>query len=222
MEQRKNPEKDLTRKSGLFFQIGLLIAMGIAVSAFEFKATEIEKIVTQTSSNPFEETIIPITDIPPPKPPKPVLAKPVEVPDEEVIEDIPEEIIFDIDELPEDIPEPIEVEEPKEEIKEFYDYVEEAPSPKGGYEAFYKFVSKHIKYPPQAKRMGLEGKVFVRFIIDPDGKVTQVETVKGVGAGLDKEAMRVLSKSPAWKPGRQGGRKVSVRMVIPITFQLGR
>lgn len=222
MEQRKNPEKDLRKSSGLFFQIGLLIAMGLAVSAFEYRTYDADDVIVVITGNNVEDPPVPITEIPPPKPPKPVLATPVAIPDDEVIEDIDEEIIFDIEELPEDIPEPIVVEESEEEVKQFYDYVEEAPTPIGGYEAFYKFINKNIKYPAQARRMGLGGKVFVRFIIDPSGNITEVETIKGVGAGLDKEAMRVLAKSPAWKPGRQGGRRVSVRMVIPITFELGK
>ncbi len=222
MEQRKNPKKDLRNKSGLFFQIGLLIAMGLAVSAFEFRAIDMAEPITVLDVTNVDDPIIPITEIEQPKPPKPVIAKPVEVLDEEIIDDIDDESIFDIGGIPTDIPEPMVVDEPEEVVEEFVDYAEVAPTPVGGYAAFYKFVSKNIKYPDQARRRGLGGKVFVRFVINTKGEVTKIETVKGVGYGLDEEAMRVLGQSPAWNPGKQGGRKLNVRMIIPITFEIGR
>ncbi|ELR73646.1 TonB [Fulvivirga imtechensis AK7] len=221
MEKRKNPEKDLRKQSGLFFQIGLLAAMMLAVSAFEYRAVKIEPTVDDLDGSGIDELpIIPITfPDPPPKPPKPILAKPVEVPNDEELEEEPDlqvdpQIWEDFE--PEIEPEPL----PEEKAPEFHDYVEQMPSPDGGYEAFYKFIGKNMKYPSKARKLGIEGKVFVQFIIDENGKITDVKTIKGAGAGLDEEAERVLSAAPNWIPGRQGGRKVKVRMVIPITFQL--
>ena len=219
MEKRKNPEKDLRKKSGLFFQIGLLIAMGLAVSAFEFRVAEIVNPIDPDFTSQYEDILVPITDIPEPKPPKPVIAKPIAVPDTEVEVDKTEFVIDPVD-IPTEIPDPEPIEEPEEEIKDFWDYVEEAPTPKGGYAAFYKFVSKNIKYPRRERKMGIEGKVFVQFIIDEEGNLTQVKAIKGVSQGLDQEAERVLRKAPQWKAGRQGGRRVKVRMVIPIKFSL--
>lgn len=222
MEKRKNPEKDLYNKSVLFFQIGLLIAMGMVVSAFEFKAEqEFEPIAERDIFLMEDPIIVPISIVtPPPPPPKPILARPVEVKDDP-LEEIPPETTFEIEEMTE-IPEPEPVEEPKDEIQEFWDYVDEAPMPIGGYEAFYKFLSKNVKYPKEAVRHAVEGKVYVRFIVDSEGNITQIETIKSVGSGLDEEAMRVIGKAPAWKPGRQGGKRVSVRMVIPIIFEMPR
>jgi len=87
--------------------------------------------------------------------------------------------------------------------------------------AFYEYVSKNLKYPSQARRMGVEGKVFVQFVVDKDGSISQVQSIKGIGAGCDEEAVRVLQNAPKWKPGKQRGRPVRVRMVLPITFKLG-
>ena len=77
-----------------------------------------------------------------------------------------------------------------------------------------------MEYPSQARRMGIEGRVFVQFVVDKQGNVTEVQSVKGIGAGCDEEAERVLRESPKFKPGKQRGRPVKVRMVLPIIFKL--
>ena len=77
-----------------------------------------------------------------------------------------------------------------------------------------------MNYPKQARRMGIEGKVYVQFVVDKDGSVTSVRAVKGIGAGCDEEAERVLKSSPKFKPGKQRGRPVKVRMMMPIIFKL--
>jgi protein TonB len=99
--------------------------------------------------------------------------------------------------------------------------VEESASPKGGYPAFYKFVGEKIKYPAQARRMGVEGKVFVEFVVNRDGSIVDVKAIKGIGAGCDEEAVRIVQSAPAWTPGKQRGKPVRQKMVIPITFKLG-
>ena len=77
-----------------------------------------------------------------------------------------------------------------------------------------------MKYPSQAQRMGLEGKVFIEFVVGRDGSIADVKVLRGIGAGCDEEAIRVLKKSPNWSPGKQRGRPVRQRMVLPITFKL--
>jgi protein TonB len=86
--------------------------------------------------------------------------------------------------------------------------------------AFYAYVGKNMKYPAQARRMGIEGKVYVTFVVGKDGALTDVRVLKGIGAGCDMEAIRVLSGAPKWKPGKQRGRPVRVRMQLPIIFKL--
>ena len=78
-----------------------------------------------------------------------------------------------------------------------------------------------MEYPAQARRMGVEGKVFVQFVVDKDGSLTDVKAVKGIGAGCDEEAVEIVKSAPKWKPGKQRGKAVRVRMIIPITFRLG-
>ena len=111
--------------------------------------------------------------------------------------------------------------EEEEEVEEIFTIVEDQPTPDGGMAAFYQFVQKNLKYPAQARRMGIEGKVFVQFVVDKNGTLTEVQAVKGIGAGCDEEAVRVIEGAPKWKPGKQRGRSVKVRMILPITFKLG-
>lgn len=106
------------------------------------------------------------------------------------------------------------------DVNETFMVVEEQPEPEGGIQAFYKYVSENLKYPAAARQKGVEGKVFVQFVVDTDGSLTEVKAIKGIGSGCDEEAVRVLRESPAWNPGKQRGQLVKVRMVMPITFKL--
>ena len=102
-----------------------------------------------------------------------------------------------------------------------YTVVENRPEPTNGMAEFYEFVGQNIKYPQQAKQAGVEGKVFVQFVVNPYGELTDVETLKGIGMGCDEEAMRMVTEAPEWQPGTDAdGQPVSVRMVLPITFEL--
>ena len=103
-----------------------------------------------------------------------------------------------------------------------YTVVENQPEPKGGIGAFYKHIGNNIRYPKEARQAGLEGKVFVQFVVDKYGQITNSEVIKGVGGGLDEEALRVLQESPEWIPGNTNGQAVNVRLVIPINFKLDR
>lgn len=224
MELKKNPKADLTKKTGFFFSIGLLLSMGLVLAAFEYKSGE-EKVdaLAGKASDVFEEVIeVPPTDLPPPPPPQIQAPVIVEVPDEEEIE---EEIKVNLDiEVSQDTKVEeiiVKAEEPKEEVEEIFTIVEESAAPKGGMGAFYKYVADKLKYPPQARRMNIDGKVFVEFVINKDGSITDVRAVKGIGAGCDEEAVRVVQSAPAWTPGKQRGKPVRQKMVLPITFKLG-
>ncbi len=101
-----------------------------------------------------------------------------------------------------------------------YMVVENQPAPQGGYEAFFQHVAKNLRYPAQARRMGIEGKVFIQFTVNEYGELTDIKALKGIGAGCDEEAMRVLESAPEWQPGTTEGKPVKVKMVLPITFKL--
>jgi protein TonB len=122
------------------------------------------------------------------------------------------EVIFD---------EPVE-EVVKEEADEdaIFTVVEQQAEFPGGFEALGKFLSKNMKYPAVARRMGVEGSVFVSFVIDKEGKISDLQVIKGISAECDKEAMRVIQLMPPWKPGKQNGKAVRCRFVLPIKFKL--
>ncbi len=217
MESKKKYKADITRYRGMFFSIGLIISLGLTISAFKWKsALEYVNVceLPQIDEDPWID--MPITAIEPPPPPKVIKIVAVIDTEETPKVDIPDITIEVDDSVPNPTaPDSIEIapEAP------FY-IVENMPTPVGGYVAFYKFLSKNLKYPTQAKRMGIEGKVFMQFVIDKDGSITNAQVIKGIGAGCDEEALRAINIHPKWNAGKQRGRAVRVRMVVPIVFQL--
>lgn len=221
MEAKKNPKYDLERKRGMFLNIGFVVALALVISAFEWRVEETAVTISPTDID-NEELIDIIATIHEPPPPKPKVIP-------EIIEELPEDAeedddlvdLIDNDFIEDDIiPEvPIPEDEP-EEIEGIHVVVEDQPEPANGIQGFYKFISKNLKYPKNAKRLGIEGKVFVQFVVDKDGSLTDIQAMKGIGGGCDEEAVRVFKKAAKWKPGRQRGRPVKVRMIMPIVFQL--
>ena len=225
MEPKKSEKADLTKKTFLFFNVGLIVALLIAILAFTYKVEDENSGVDANNNQTMVEEImeVPPTEQLPPPPPKIEQPQIVEVPDEQEIE---EEIEIDMDtetdvtETKAEVLAPV-IEEEKEDPNTIFTVVEETAAPIGGMGAFYEYVGKKLKYPAQAKRMGIEGKVFVEFVIEKDGSITDVKAIKGIGGGCDQEAERILSSAPKWKPGKQRGKPVRQKMVLPINFKLG-
>ncbi len=109
---------------------------------------------------------------------------------------------------------------PVEEKVEVFKFVEEMPTFPGGQDALLTFFAQNVKYPEIARRAGVEGKVFVQFVVGKDGNVAQASIAKGIGAGCDEEAIRVTKMMPKWNPGKQNGRPVLVQVIVPIQFKL--
>lgn len=226
-ESKKNPNVDLNRLRPLLFSISLTLTMLIVIGAFEWRSVDtIDRTMQVRSSEEFEELIeVPPTVIPPPPAPSVQVASIVEVPDTEEIEE-EVKVVIDIDITDQTIsqqftiPEPTKMEE--EEVEKIFLVVEQPAAPRDGLAAFYKDVGNRINYPAPARRMGIEGKVFVEFIVERDGSLTQFQVVKGIGAGCDEEAVRVIREAPSWIPGKQRGKPVRQRMVLPIHFILAR
>ncbi|QCK17017.1 energy transducer TonB [Mangrovivirga cuniculi] len=207
----------------MFLSLGFIIAMGAVLVAFEYK-TEPDKDINKYVFDKGEiedPLIIPPTDInppPPPPEPKPVVFvetdEPIEDPDlDDFTIEIDETTIIDI---------PVSTEKPKDEKinNEVHDIVEESAHFPGGQEAWMKYLRNNLKYPSKARRMGIEGRVYVQFIVDKTGKLTNIKVVKPIGGGLDEEALRVIKNAPKWNPGKQRGREVRQRMTIPVFFKL--
>lgn len=222
MEAKKTEKSDLGRKAGLYFSVGMSAALALVIMGFEWRKYDNSNLLNQSDiSEEMEELLeIPPTEIPPPPPPKIQQPQIIETPDEEIEEEI--EIDFDIEVEEDEVIEDIVIDdEPEAEVaEEIFTIVEDPAMPVGGYAAFYKYIGDKMKYPTQARRMGIEGRVFVQFVIDKDGSITDVHAVKGIGAGCDEEAVRVVKGHPKWSPPKQRGQPVKQRIVLPITFKL--
>ncbi|MFN4124105.1 MAG: energy transducer TonB [Flavobacteriales bacterium] len=104
--------------------------------------------------------------------------------------------------------------------QQIYTFVEQMPEFPGGEEELFKYLSKNIKYPAMARESGLTGTVYVTFVVEGDGKITDVKILRGIGGGCDQEALRVVQNMPPWKSGKQNGRPVRVQCNLPIKFTL--
>jgi protein TonB len=223
MEVKKSEKADLTNKSMFFFSIGLFVTMGTTVVIFENKTYDEKVEVVARIADQSEEIMdVPVTDQPPPPPPQVQQPQVVEVPDEEEIE---EEIQVNLDvEMTDDTKvEQIEIKqevEEKEDENQIFTIVEEQAQPVGGMAAFYKYVGEKMKYPAQARRMQVEGRVFCEFVVNKDGTLQDVKVIRGIGAGCDEEAIRVIQSAPAWKPGKQRGKAVRSKFNLAIIFKL--
>ena len=103
---------------------------------------------------------------------------------------------------------------------EVFTIVEEMPSYPGGDAKMYEYLGKNIKYPQIARESSIQGRVFVNFVVEPDGSVSNVKVLRGIGGGCDEEAMRVVKTMPKWKPGKQRGKAVRVSYTLPVVFKL--
>ncbi len=216
MQLKKNPDSDLERKRGLFLQLGLVISLLIVLIAFEYKSYDKSDFNLGTLNlDDLEEEIIPITKQevkpPPPPPPPPEI---IEIVEDDV--EIEEEI--EIEDTESDEEEMIEIEE--EDDDEYFMVVENMPEFPGGDLGLMKYIQKNVRYPAIAKEYNITGKVYVSFIVDKQGAVTNVKIVRGVDKNLDAEAVRVVKSLPKYKPGKQRGKPVRVMFTIPINFTL--
>jgi len=223
MEAKKTSKADLKKFSGLFFNIGLVLSLSFSISAFEWKFYDSAGLVDLGNvRDDFEEMleILP-TEQPPPPPPSIQQPEIIEVPNEEIIEQ-EIEVNLDVEITEETKIEEIIIEDiPEVEVAdEIFTIVEVQPSFPGGWKAFYEYVASNMSYPTPARRMGLEGKVFIQFVVDQNGEISQIEVTRGIGYGCDEEAINVLKNCPKWSPGKQRGQPVKVRMSLPITFKL--
>jgi periplasmic protein TonB len=227
MEQKKSQKADLENKKVIFTQIGLIVALAVSLVAFEWKTYEktVMDLGTRQVDNVAEE-IIPITEqklkTPPPAPPKQVVKINVVEDDIQVDDDIDINVEADDNTEVQEYVAPtkgIDEEESAEEVQIFM-VVESMPEFPGGEAALYKYLAENIKYPLMAKESGIQGRVFVTFVVERDGSVTDVRVLRGIGGGCDEEAIRVVEGMPKWTPGKQRGKSVRVQYNLPVKFTL--
>lgn len=228
MEIKKTPKADLENRRTLYTEIGLVVALLVVWGAFSYSTKEKAVASLGEDTQVVEvEDMVPITQETPPPPPEapkiPVLSDQIDI----VEDDIKVDDIFMS--LEDDANLGVEimdyVEEVKEEVVEEeaipFQLVEEKPSFNGGdANEFSKWVNSKLQYPEIAKENGVQGRVTLQFTVNPDGSVSNVKVLRGVDSSLDKEAVRVVSMSPKWKPGKQRDRAVKVTYTFPVIFQL--
>lgn len=228
METKKSKKADLENKRNTFFLIGLVLALGATFLAFEWKAkpTAAESLGI-VQSKEVEEEIIPITrepEVKPPPPPPPpqvvevlnIVENDVEIDEELKIEDseADDETIIDIQPV-------LEAHEEEEETEDEIFYFAEDPAEfPGGDRALYKFINDAVKYPVIAQENGIQGKVYVKFVVNEQGAVSNAQILRGVDQSLNQEALRVINSLPNFKPGKQRGKPVKVYYNAVINFQL--
>lgn len=227
MEIKKTPKADLENKKTLFTEIGLAIALGLCLAAFEYSTQEVKiDLEAMPEEVVVEEEQAPVTRQeevkPPPPPPPPKMADVLNIVDDNVELD-DEAALFDseFDEEAEVEFQEVEVEEEVvEDTEEVFIIVEQMPEFPGGNEALLKYLATSVKYPVIAQENGIQGRVFVSFVIDKNGEVTNVRVARPFDPNLDKEAVRVVQSMPKWTPGKQRGKAVKVSYNVPINFVL--
>lgn len=228
MEIKKTPKADLENRRTLYTEIGLVVALLVVWGAFSYSTKEKPVASLGEDTQVVEvEDMVPITQETPPPPPEapkiPVLSDQIDIVEDDIkVED-------NFMSLEDDANLGVEimdyVEEVKEEVVEEeaipFQLVEEKPSFNGGdANEFSKWVNSKLQYPEIAKENGVQGRVTLQFTVNPDGSVSNVKVLRGVDSSLDKEAVRVVSMSPKWKPGKQRDRAVKVTYTFPVIFQL--
>ena len=115
---------------------------------------------------------------------------------------------------------PIIVDEEVVDEAHVFTVVESMPVFRGGMQELYVYLGNNIKYPVMAKESGIQGKVYVTFVVERDGSITSVKVLRGIGGGCDEEAIRVVKAMPRWTPGKQRGKPVRVQYNLPVRFTL--
>ncbi len=227
MEIKKSEQANLENGKTTSLLMGLVVSLAILYVALEWtqrdKEIDLSDIVVAEVS--LEEEMVPITlpekkTVPPP-PQSVTVTDLIEIVDNDA--EIEESVIASTEDQTEYIDisdfETIQVEEEPEEEAPFM-VVEDMPEFPGGTAALLEYLRKNIKYPSICRENGIQGRVLIQFIVNKDGSIVDPEVVKPVNPYLDKEALRVISTMPSWKPGSQRGKPVRVKFTVPVNFKL--
>ena len=235
MQLKKNPKADLTKNSSLYFAIGLAVVLFISWQAIEWKTYDKTGYGYESLNVEDEDDEeVPITEqikTPPPPPPPPPAPEVIEIVEDE--EEVEETVIESTETDQEEIVEieDIEVEDDFEDVDVPFAVIEDVPIFPGCekvakserracfQEKMNKHIRKNFRYPEIAQEMGIQGRVYVQFVIAKDGSITSIR-MRGPDKNLEKEAQRIISRLPKMTPGKQRGRPVRVPFSIPITFRL--
>jgi protein TonB len=227
MEPKKTKKANLENKKSLFFQAGLIIALIVSLVALEWTSGQKRASAFDgMTEEAIEEEQIPVTEETPPEeipPPEVTVTDLFEIVEDDVV--IDNEVKFEDDETSEDkvveIYAPVLQAEEEATEEEIFVIVEDMPKFRGGdINKFREWVQKRVRYPELAAENGIQGRVFITFVVEPNGTVSNVSVTRSVDQLLDDAAKEAVAASPKWEPGMQRGRPVGVRYSIPIIFQL--
>jgi len=225
---QKSASANLENKRMIFLEIGMIISLILVLLAFNWKTYE-KQILNPylRGAENIPEEMAQITQQKPPEPPKiniPPAVTMINIVDDEM--DLDDEFIIDAEINESDaVPVYISVPVMKEEEgpvgeEEIFKVVESMPVFPGGEKALYSFLSNNMRYPAMAKEAGISGKVYITFVVERDGSITDVQLLRGIGGGCDEEAVRVIQKMPAWSPGKQRNVPVRVQFILDVKFTL--
>lgn len=232
MEPKKNPKSDLTKNSILYFSIGLCLLLFLSWQLVELKTYDKSPIdIDALTINEDDDEEVPLTEQlkTPPPPPPPAAPQIIEIVEDE--EEVEETVIESTETTQEEVIEDVEVLEEEVDVDVPFAIIEDVPLFPGCervakserrkcfQEKVQRHINKNFRYPEIAQEMGVQGRVYVQFVIDKDGSITSIRT-RGPDKNLEKEAHRIISKLPTMTPGKQRGRAVRVPFSIPITFRL--
>ena len=230
MEVKKSPIADLEGGIGMSILMGMIVGLAVLFVGFEWSTKDVQVVTADEgvadiiAEEEIEITRPENTPPPPPPPPAPAVTEVLNVVDDDV-ELEQQDIISSEDDASaaqtETFVAPVvEEEEEEESAQQIFTVVEKQPEFPGGTAELFKYLSKAIKYPVIAQENGIQGRVVCSFVVNRDGSIVDIQVMRGVDPSLDKEAVRVISEMPKWKPGEQRGKPVRVRFILPVQFRL--
>lgn len=225
MELKKSPKADLKNKRGLLLEIGLVVALALVIGAFAYTPSEyrIEKVDNNVAVAEVELTEVTRNEQKPPEPPKKVEVKVIADLLQVVTNDTKISTDVDFAEFDEntEVIQQVEVKEEVIENDEPFLVAETMPSFQGGdLNTFRTWVQQNVKFPQIALENGIQGRVVLSFVIEKDGRLTNIQVLQTPDRSLSEEAIRVLNKSPKWSPGKQRNQVVRVKYTLPVDFRV--
>lgn len=229
MEIKKSPKADLEKGKTMNVLMGMIVGLAVMFVGFEWSTREITIVQDEGVADVIAEEEVEITrqedaPPPPPPPPAPAVAEVLTVVEDDVQLDDVDILSSEDDASTAQVqtytPPAVVEEEEEESAQQIFTVVEEMPEFPGGQGALLQYLAKSIKYPVIAQENGIHGRVTCSFVVEKDGSVTDIQVVRGADPSLDKEAIRVITAMPKWKPGKQRGKPVRVKYTVPVTFRL--
>ncbi|MBO6117442.1 MAG: energy transducer TonB [Bacteroidales bacterium] len=228
MEAKKSEKANLENKKGLFLELGLIVALAIVLFAFEMKSYDKqESSIAMTEASMEVEEMVIQTQQDEPEPPKQevelsqtefeIVENDVEIKDEFKLENFDNITDGSLNVNTVEIKQ--EVVEDDEE-REIFQVVEQTAMFPGGLQELNKYLAQNIKYPQQARETGTQGKVFLTFVVEKDGSITDIKVLRDIGSGCGEEAIRVVKSMPKWTPAKQRGKTVRQQFNLPVNFTL--